>query len=252
MVKGVLLDLSGVLHIGDRLLPGADVALKRLRASGLPLRFVTNTSRSTRRSVAARLQRLGLMVVEDEVFTAPLAARAHMQAHQLTPLLIIHPDIREEFSEISEAEPNAVLLGDAGESLDYGQLNAAFRLIMAGAPLFAMGRNRYFMDETGLNLDAGPFVAALEYATRVSATVLGKPATTFYGAAIAALGCHAHEAVMVGDDLEADVLGAAAVGMQALLVRTGKFRPHDAGAVDGRQTRVVEDFTAAVEWILAQ
>ena len=227
MVDGVLLDLSGVLHVGTRALPGAAAALQRLRGSGLPLRFVTNTTRNTRRVVGENLRRLGFAIDEHEIFTAPRAARAYLEAQRLRPLLIVHPGVAQEFAGVVQENPNAVLLGDAGEAFDYGHLNRAFRLLMSGAPLLAMGRNRYFMDDDGLNLDAGPFVAALEYAAGVAATVLGKPAPEFYHAAVAALGCAPERVVMIGDDVDADVSGAAAAGLSGILVRSGKYRSGD-------------------------
>ncbi len=252
MVDGVLLDLSGVLHVGTHALPGAAVALRRLRDSGLPLRFVTNTTRTSRRVIGENLRRLGFAIDDNEIFTAPHAARAYLEAHRWRPLLIVHPGVAQEFAGVAQENPNAVLLGDAGEAFDYGHLNRAFRLLMAGAPLLAMGRNRYFMDDDGLNLDAGPFVAALEEAAGVAATVLGKPAAEFYHAAVAALGCAPERVVMVGDDVDADVSGAAAAGLNGILVRTGKYRNGDERRLVGERTTVCDDLTAAVEWILSQ
>ena len=252
MIDGVLLDLSGVLHVGNTPLPGAVTALQRLRDSGVALRFVTNTTRSTRAMVASKLRGMGFALADEEIFTAPRAACEYLAAHALRPLLLVHPGVLAEFDGVAQEEPNVVLLGDAGDSFDYHHMNAAFRLLMAGAPLLAMGRNRYFMDDDGLNLDAGPFVAALEYAAGVKASVLGKPAPAFYQAAVAALGCEAQHVVMVGDDVEADVLGAAAAGLQGILVQSGKYRAGDEARLEGHTTRLLPDLAASVEWILAQ
>lgn len=252
MIDGVLLDLSGVLHVGTKALPRAVTALQRLRNSGLPLRFVTNTTRSTRGVVGQAMRRLGFDIDDEEIFTAPRAGRAYIDAHGLRPLLIIHPGVEQEFAGVAQQQPNAVLVGDAGEAFDYRHLNRAFRLLMEGAPLLALGRNRYFRDDDGFNLDAGPFVAALEYAADVRATVLGKPAVEFYHSAVDALGCPPERVVMVGDDVDADVLGAAAAGLRGILVRTGKYRASDEVALDGVGTVACADLAAAVEWILAR
>ena len=170
-VRGVLLDLSGVLYQGDRALTGAAEALERLRSAGLPLRFVTNVTRMPADDLARKLARLGLDVRPAELVTAPRAAREHLLARGLAPLLLVHPALREEFRDLETDEPDAVLLSDAGEDFSYANLNRAFRLLMDGAPLLAMGNNRYFRDEDGLSLDIGPFVAALEYACDRPATV---------------------------------------------------------------------------------
>jgi HAD superfamily hydrolase (TIGR01458 family) len=226
-VEGLLLDLAGVVLSGDELLPGADEALRNLRATGLPLRFVTNTSRQTRSDLVARLDRLGIAVAADDVYTAPLAARDWFVARQLRPHLLIHPALAPEFDGLRTGAPDAVFVADAAAGFCYESLNEAFRLLHDGAPLIAVGRNRYFRGADGLNLDAGPFVAALEYAAAVEAIVIGKPAPQFFRAAVADLGVDPARVLMVGDDIDADVIGAVDAGLQGALVRTGKYEPGD-------------------------
>jgi HAD superfamily hydrolase (TIGR01458 family) len=119
----------------------------------------------------------------------------------------------------------AVVLGDLGERWTYDLLQEAFEQLMAGAALVALSRDRYFRQGERLVLDAGPFVAALEYAANTSADVAGKPSTAFFAAAVASLGLARDRSVaMVGDDLWSDVEGAQRAGLQGWLVRTGKFR----------------------------
>ena len=252
MVKGVLLDLSGVIYVGDRLLPGALEAIDRLHRNNLPIRFITNTTRSTGKSILEKLTRLGLSASENEVYTAPMAARDYVEAHGLNPYLLIHPDLKPEFTGLPDAPPTAVLMGDAGQDFTYDNLNEAFRLLLDGAPLLAMGNNRYFQEPDGLSLDIGPFATALEYAAETKATILGKPAKEFFGAAVAGLGCKNEETVMVGDDAVVDVGGALACGLQGVLVKTGKYRPGDEKKIGDADIQTAEDISAAVDWIVTQ
>lgn len=238
-VAGVLLDIDGVLHVGDAPLPGAKEALARLREAGLPIRFVTNTTRRSRRMLRERLARLGFDIPEDALLTPAAAARRWLIERRAAPHLLIHPDLREDFAGIEEGE-DAVVLGDAGDGFTYAALNRAFRLLMAGAPLLALAANRYFREPDGLSLDAGAFVAALEHASGTKAALFGKPAPRFWEAAVASLGCPPSAVVMIGDDVEADVNGAAAAGLRAILVRTGKFRPGD-------EARLAEGAEAAAD-----
>jgi len=177
-------------------------------------------------------------------------ARNYLEKKRLSPYLLVHPDLETEFSGLISAEPNAVLVGDAAHAFTYENMNAAFRLLLEGAPLLAMGVNRYFLEVDKFILDAGPFVAALEYATGTQATVLGKPSREFYREAVASLGCDPGETVMVGDDVEADVIGAIEAGLEALLVRTGKYRAGDEQKLAGKAA-CVADIGEAVERILA-
>lgn len=227
MVRGILFDLAGVLHVGDELCPGAAEALNRVRKAGLAVRFVTNTTRKTRIRLLERLRSLGLSIDAYEVFTAPLAARAYCRTNGLQPYLLIHPDLKPDLADLETDEPNAVLVADAGEAFTYNALNEAFRILIGDVPLIAVAKNRFFKDDGQLILDAGPFVVALEYACSTNATVIGKPAREFFLAAIEDMNLTPGEVTMIGDDVEADVCGANDAGLQAILVRTGKFRDGD-------------------------
>lgn len=131
-VDGLLLDIGGVLYQGAEALPGAPEAMQRLRASGLALRFATNTSRTTRAALAEKLGRLGFDVAAEEIFTAPLAAVQTIRERGLRPLLLVHPDLGPDLTGFPDGPPDAVLIGDAGEHFDYRGLNRAFRLLMEG------------------------------------------------------------------------------------------------------------------------
>jgi HAD superfamily hydrolase (TIGR01458 family) len=142
------------------------------------------------------------------------------------------------------------VLGDVGEALDYAALNSAFRVLAGGGDFIALAQNRVFRDSDGeLSLDAGAFIAALEYASGVKALVLGKSAAAFFHAALASIGCRPAEAVMVGDDAEFDVAAAISAGLSGLLVRTGKYMSGAEAANFPRPTAVVDDIGAAVNWI---
>lgn len=227
MTRAMLFDLSGVLYVGDQALPGAVAALERLETAGMRACFVTNVSQQPRQQLLQKLQGLGLPVPSDALLTAPDAARAHLQRRNLSPCLLVHPALEPEFADLVHGPPNAVLLGDAGEGFTHARLNHAFRLLMDGAPLLAMGNNRYYREPDGLSLDIGPYVAALEYAADTEATLLGKPAPAFFAAALQRLGVNAADAVMIGDDAIADVEGALRAGLRGVLVQTGKYQPGD-------------------------
>ena len=140
-----------------------------------------------------------------------------------------------------------MILGDVGKRFDSELLNHAFRLIMDGAELVALQHNRYWRRADGLALDVGAYAAALEYATRREAVVVGKPAEAFFQAAVVDMGLE--NAVMVGDDVEADVGGAMAAGLPGILVRTGKYR-QDALPPEVTPTAIV-DSIADVPALLA-
>ena len=254
MVRAVFIDLAGVVYQGPALIPGAAEAIARLRRAGLALRFLTNTTRTPRRGVVAQLAGMGVSVPDAELFTPARSACDWLAARGLAPHLLIHPALAEDFADCPRDGASAVVVGDAGEAFTYNALNAAFRTLAEGTPLLALARNRTFRDADGLlSLDAGAFVAGLEFAARTRAVVLGKPAEAFYATAVASVGCEPHEVVMIGDDAEADVAGALDAGLgAAVLVRTGKYRPGDERAFAPMPSMVADDLADAAEWILSR
>jgi HAD superfamily hydrolase (TIGR01458 family) len=250
MIRGVLLDLSGVLYVGGEPLPGAHAAMQRLRRSGLPVRYITNTTRKTSATILRQLAAMQFNVQPHELYTAPLAAKDYLKQHHLVPYLLIHPDLEPEFADMKQHTGiNAVLVGDAGDGFTYGKMNRAFRYIRGGAAFLALGMNRYFKDGDQFSLDVGPFVRALEYATDKQAVVIGKPAVEFYMSAVNSINCKPGETIMVGDDVESDVLGAANAGLYGMLVRTGKYCKGDEKKLIER-TLCVSDIAEAVDDIL--
>lgn len=246
MIKAILFDISGVLHVDRQPLSGAVAIITKLQQSNLQLRFVTNTSRTTSQQTFQALREMGFAITPEQIFTAPGALRQVLLQRKLRPHCLIHPDLKAEYADIDQSQPNAVVVGDAAEGFSYQTLNQAFQLLMAGAPLLGIGRNRYFKSQGALQLDAGPFIQALEYAAGVEAEILGKPAIGFFQAALSSLDCAPDEVMMIGDDVEADVLGALAAGLHACLVRTGKYQPGDEKQLAETEGLVAEDVVAAV------
>jgi HAD superfamily hydrolase (TIGR01458 family) len=252
MLKAVLLDLGGVVYVGRDPLKGAIDGIERMRSRGLALRFLTNTTRSSKRMILDKLRSMGLTIAPEELFVPSSAVRQHLEAKGLIPHLLVHPNLLEDFEGLPEGTPNAVVIGDAGEGFTYQALNQAFRILTTGAEFLALAKNRSFRDEDNqLSLDAGAFVTALEYSSGTEATVFGKPSKAFFHAALESVGCTPDEAVMVGDDVESDVGGAMAAGIDGLLVQTGKYRPGDESAITPAPTAVVTNLANAADWVLS-
>ncbi len=139
-------------------------------------------------------------------------------------------------------EPDVVVFGGAGAAFGYETLNQVFRHLQRGARLVAMHRNLYWRTATGLDLDTGAFLLGLERAARVEAEITGKPAEAFFASALAHVGATPSEALMVGDDIESDVLAAQRHGITGVLVKTGKYLPETHRAADGTPDHVLDSF----------
>ncbi|MGH2955455.1 MAG: TIGR01458 family HAD-type hydrolase [Solirubrobacterales bacterium] len=244
--RALLIDLDGVLYVEDEPIPGAKDAVAALRDQGLGLRFVTNTTARSHRQTLERLERLGFGVADEELVTpAALARRRCEEAGHERVALIMNEDVKRDFEGLTETDdgPGAVIMGDLGAAFGFEILNRAFRLVMDGAELIALQKNRFWLTPDGLSLDAGPFVAAIEYATGREALVVGKPSAAFFELILADLGADPDEAAMVGDDVETDVGGAMRAGLGGILVRTGKYREDFVRASGIEPTATVDSVT---------
>ena len=230
-VRGVLLDVDGTLLDGDSAIPGAADALNRLARNGIAYRMITNTTRRSRVAIAEALRNAGIPARTDEILTpAVLARRRILESGGSRVALMIPEAVRADFEGVKsdERDPEWVVLGDLGRGFTYERMNQAFRWLMGGARLLALQKNRYWKtSEDGLLIDAGAFVAGLEFAAGITAEVIGKPSLDFFKLALAELGLGAGAVLMVGDDATTDGQGGAAAGCRTAMVRTGKFREQD-------------------------
>lgn len=232
MPAAFLLDLDGTLYTDAGPVAGGPAMIATLRRRGIPFRCVTNTTSRSRRGLVERLRAYGYAITPEEIITPVGAAAALCRSRGHRRVAPYMPAAALEDLDVlvthGDGSPDAVVLGDLGEGWSFARLQQAFGQIMAGADPIALSRDRYYHRGGQLTLDAGLFVAGLEYVTGRTATVVGKPSAEFYHAAVASLalagGADGHDIVMVGDDLWSDIAGAGQAGLTAWLVRTGKFR----------------------------
>jgi HAD superfamily hydrolase (TIGR01458 family) len=246
-MAAILLDIDGVLHVSGEAVPGGGEAVRALRADGHRLRFVTNNTTRARAQLAGDLRGLGVELDDEELTTTPVAAAGLLAGARVLALTMAA--VREDLAgrvELVERGAEVVLLGGADEGEEtarvftYENLNRAFAELEAGARLVCLHKNRWWQTARGPLLDSGAFAAGLEYAAGVEAEVVGKPTRAYFDAALADLGASPEEAVMVGDDIEADIGGAKAAGLRAVLVRTGKFREEALAAAEAQPDGVVD------------
>jgi len=256
--------MDGVVVLRGRPLPGARDAVATLVARGIPFRFLTNSSLHDRQTLARLLTAGGVMVDASQIVTA-LSASAALASRRWAGralYVLAAPDALREFAGqrlLSDDEAAAaareggsregasgppvaaVIVGDAGAQFTFARLNTAFRLVRAGARLVAVHRNRWWLTPDGITLDSGAFVRAIEYAAGRRALLAGKPAPSFFEAALASLGMppgppdapgtwRRRDVLMVGDDLQTDVGAARRVGLRGAFVLSGKHGPADLAA----------------------
>jgi HAD superfamily hydrolase (TIGR01458 family) len=254
-MAAILLDVDGVFHVSGTPIDGGADAVRRLRDAGHRLRFVTNNTTRSRSALAVELRRIGIELDDDELQTTPMAAARALAGKRVLALTMAA--IVEDLAgiELVGDHAEAVLVGGADETEETGRvfsymnLARAFAELDLGAEFYCLHRNRWWQTARGPLLDAGAFVAGLEYATGVEATVLGKPSPAYFLAALEALDAEPERTWMVGDDLDADVAGAQLHGMRTVLVRTGKFRPDEVEASGIEPDAILSSIAMLPEWL---
>jgi HAD superfamily hydrolase (TIGR01458 family) len=254
-MAAILLDVDGVFHVSGEPIAGGAEAVRQLRRDGHRLRFVTNSTTRPRTALAQELRAMGIEVADEELETTPRAA-ARALAGKRVLALTMHAIVGElEGVELVGEDAEAVLIGGADETpetnlvFSFMNLARAFQELEMGAELYCLHKNRWWQTKQGPLLDAGAFVAGLEYAADVEATVLGKPSPAYFEAALEALDADAELTWMVGDDIEADVAGAQRHGMKTVLVRTGKFRPDAVERTNIRPDAIVSSIAQLPDWL---
>ncbi len=246
-VRGLLLDLDGVLVLKGAAVPGAPEALAALERVGFPYLVVTNTSLVSRATLARWGRSVGFATPADR-FQSALTASAELAGREFAgrPVYVItSDDARAEFDGLAVLDAAAVdaalaegrdvaavILGDSPDQLTRETLNRAFRLVLRGAVLVGMHRNPWWLTPEGPTLDAGTFLVGLEWATKRKARTVGKPDPAFFRVAAERMATGAsargeprllrHHLAMVGDDVFNDIGGGRRAGLRTVFVRTGK------------------------------
>jgi len=222
-IKAFMIDLDGVIYVGDMPVEGAIKTVNFLMENYKCL-FVTNTTRTTRKGIVKKLQQFGIRANEENVLTALSASIDYIKSKKANAkcFVIGSAESKNEFVnnglELDDKNPDFVVIG-LDKNLNFEMLNKAFRLLMNGASFVAMHEDRFAPLEDGLTISVGPFVKALEYAAGKVAVSIGKPNENFFKIAIARLKTTPEETAMIGDDIESDIAGAKNVRIKGIFIR---------------------------------
>ncbi len=160
-IKGILLDINGVLHVDNQPLDGAVETIKKIQAK-LPCRFITNTTTQSRETFHQSLVDMGLPISTSEIISAPYAAVLYLrQLNNPSCHLLLSEEVKSDFAEFSQSDtnPDVVVIGDIGARWDYFIMNKVFKMLINGAELIALHKGKYWQAEGDLQLDIGAFIA---------------------------------------------------------------------------------------------
>ena len=186
-IKGFLIDLDGVIYNDTQPIPGSAETIQWLQKKKIPFRFITNTTMKSRETLQNKLESFGIKVNKDEIFSAAYAAAEYVrQSGKHKCHLVLLEDAQKEYDglTITTENPDYVVVGDLGDEMSFQALNIAFQNLFAGSELIALQKNRYWLSDRGYTLDAGAFVALLEFASHKDGILIGKPSLPFFELAL--------------------------------------------------------------------
>jgi len=229
---GYLIDMDGVVYRDNQLIPGAQRFIHELQEADIPFMFLTNNSQRTRRDIAIKLQRLGIDVRSENVFTCGMATAQFLasQKPKGTAYVIGEGGLLQALHNhgyaVVDKDPDFVVIGE-GRTMSYEMIETALNLVLRGAKLVATNMDPNCPTTHGTRPGCGAVVAMIEAASGIKSFSVGKPSPVMMRIARKELGLDAQHTIMIGDTMETDILGGVQMGYHTVLVLSGSTSTHD-------------------------
>lgn len=260
-VKVVLIDLSGTIHVDNHAIQGSIEAIERLKKSSIKYLFATNTTKESKQTVLAKLNKIGFKLKSESLFTSLTAASNLIKQNGLNPHLVLEEDAKKDFLDVCDinlplSKADSLVIGLAPRKFNYKDMNEYFNFLHSdpNKKFIGINKSRYFKAKNGLCLGAGAFIKSLEWSSGKKASLVGKPNEEFFRQAVDIVepGVSFENVAMIGDDLKDDVIGAQSFGITGILVRTGKYAKEDENREAHKPDFVFDSIVQAIDVIIAE
>lgn len=242
---GYLIDMDGVIYRGSELIRGASSFISELKTRAIPFLFLTNNSQRARRDVATKLQRLGIDVEEQHVYTCAMATARFLATQKPGGTAYVIGEgglltaLHSNGFSIVDKDPDYVVVGE-GRNLNFEMAEQALGMIRNGAKLIATNMDPNCPTQHGMRPGCGAIVALLEAASGIKAFSVGKPSPIMLRAARKELGLTTDETIVIGDTMDTDIVGGVQMGYKTILVLSGGTAASDLSRYAFRPDLVVE------------
>jgi NagD protein len=241
---GYLIDMDGVIYRGHQLIPGAERFIRELRENKIPFMFLTNNSQWARRDVATKLERMGIEVEEEHVFTCAMATARFLARQKPSGTAYVIGEgglinaLHSNGYSIVDKDPDYVVVGE-GRTLNFEMAEAALRMILGGAKLIATNLDPNCPTNNGTRPGCGATVAMLEAASGIKAFSVGKPSALMFRAARKELGLNSEQTIVIGDTMETDIQGGVQLDYRTILVLSGGTKAENINQYAFRPDKIV-------------
>ncbi|MHA2287750.1 MAG: HAD-IIA family hydrolase [Promethearchaeota archaeon] len=255
-IKGILSDIDGTLYFKGKAIPGAIETIEQLREKDIKLLFFTNTDSKTPHHIYEILRDYGFKLNIGEIFTPLIALREFLSDRPESKVyLVATEEVQNEFKDfhqIKEKElPDYVIISDFHDNWDVNKLNNAFKhVIKNNAKLLGTQGNKYYLDKNGEPvIDTGSFVNMIATAANVTPMIFGKPSKEYFLQALKKFALPANETIVVGDDIETDIVGAHNANLRGILVKTGKGQFYKSAMKDVKPYKIINSISSILDLI---
>ncbi|MDO9270520.1 MAG: HAD-IIA family hydrolase [Methylobacter sp.] len=265
-IRALIIDMDGVLWHGDQPMPGLADFFQTLREQQIRFILATNNASLTQEQYVIKLAQMGVQVTCDEILTSSMATALYLSKHNnpaesrvfvigedgAKQPLLDHGFTLTKLYELNDDKDNPNMGADIvvcgkDSTLSWDKLATATLNIRAGAQFIGTNADTTLPTERGLTHGNGAILAALQAATGITPTIIGKPEPIIYQQALALLGIDPAQTVAIGDRLETDILGAVRTGIRSLMVLSGVSTEDDFKTTDYRPTWVMPDIRAVTQ-----
>ncbi|MBE6613362.1 MAG: HAD family hydrolase [Ruminococcaceae bacterium] len=232
--KAFICDMDGVIYHGNRLLPGVPEFVKWLEDNGKDFLFLTNSSERAPRELAQKLGRLGLSIGEEHFYTSALATASFLasQCPGGSVYVIGEPGLVNALYDaglsMNDYNPDYVVFGET-RSLSYEKIERAVELVLRGAKLIGTNSDVTAPGERGIIPACSALISPIELATGRKAYFIGKPNPLIMRHALKKLGCAHHEAAIIGDRMDTDIIAGIESEFDTVLVLSGVTKLENLG-----------------------
>jgi len=246
-----IIDLDGVVYIGDKPTDGAIETIATLRGLGKTVIFLTNDPRGSCREYAEKLNRMGIPASPQDIITSGMAIAHYLKKHykldHKKAYVVGSQSLKEEIEETGlilthgeEAKRADFIIVGGHPGFNYEEMKIATIAIRNGAHFFATNRDPVFPTPEGLVPATGAILASIEYATGKKATIVGKPEVIIFEVAKKFLSSHERVAI-VGDRLDTDILGGKRAGITTIFTLSGSIDQDELSKSDIIPDYVIND-----------
>jgi NagD protein len=224
--RAFICDMDGVIYHGERILPGAKELIQWFRSEGKRFLFLTNSAERSPEELRKKLERLGIEVTADHLYTSGMATAGFLQnlGESGTAYVIGDPGLAAALEEVGftirDEAADYVVVGET-EDYTYEKVERAVNLVARGAKLIGTNPDISRPTEGGIAPGCAALIAPIELATGRKAYFVGKPNPLMLRQALHQLGCRSEEALIIGDRMDTDIVAGVETEIETILVLSG-------------------------------